>query len=202
VDTYKPQVARAVLDAGAAVLNDYSGFHDPGLLDVVADSDAWYVLTHNPAPPKQKLLDPDHYGTDVTGSVIAWFDDRLDHLAAAGIARDRVVLDPGIDLSKTPAQSLTVLRELDRIRAALDLPLLLAISRKDVLGVLTGRGPAGRDPATLAVLDHVADLPATLARVHDVTACRDFLRVRGALLGAVGLADDAHLQHALRHEGR
>lgn len=189
VDTYDTEVARRVLDAGADVLNDHSGQVDPGVVAATADAGAWYVLTHNPVGPRARQTDPDHY-TDVVDDVLAFFDRQVAAVGRAGIPADRIVLDPGVDLGKTPHQSLQLLQGRDRIRAAVDQPLLWAISRKDVLGALTGRTPADRDAATLGVLAGLAHHARTLARVHAVAQARDLLHVVAALGGHVELADE------------
>lgn len=201
VDTYKPEVAAAVLDAGATVLNDYSGVEHPEVVELVVDHDAWYVLTHNRGRPKQRLTEPARYD-DVTGDVVAFFTEQLARLETLGLPPDRVLLDPGVDLSKTPRQTLEVLREVDRLSAAFDQPQLWAISRKDVLGVATGRAPAERDPATLAVVDWFADRPRTLLRVHDVAGAADHLTMRALLNGTADLDDQALLDPALYREDR
>ncbi len=196
VDTYKPAVAQAVLAAGAHVLNDYSGLEHPEVVELVADHDAWYVLTHNRGRPKQRLTEPARYD-DVTADVVAFFTEQLPRLEALGLSPDRVLLDPGVDLSKTPRQTLDVLREVDRLAAAFDQPQLWAISRKDVLGVATGRPPAERDPATLAVVDWFADRPRTLLRVHDVAGASDYLAMRALLTARADLGDHDLLDPAL-----
>lgn len=198
VDTYDARVAGAVLDAGAEVINDYSGRSDPEILAVTAAADAWYVLTHNPVGPRARQTDPDFYD-DVVDDVLSFFDRELVALQAAGVEPDRVVLDPGVDVGKTPRQTLQVLRARDRIRAAVDQPLLWAISRKDVLGALTGRPPADRDAATLALLASLAGHTRTIARVHAVEPARDLLQVHAALAGHLDL-DDALLDDRLRRE--
>lgn len=199
VDTYDARVAGAVLDAGAEVINDYSGRSDPEILAVTAAAGAWYVLTHNPVGPRARQTDP-HFYDDVVDDVLSFFDRELVALQAAGVEPDRVVLDPGVDVGKTPRQTLQVLRARDRIRAAVDQPLLWAISRKDVLGALTGRPPAERDAATLGLLAGIASHPRTLARVHAVGAAQDLLHVLAALDGRADLTDDL-LDDALRRQG-
>lgn len=198
VDTYEPLVARAVLDAGAQVLNDYSGRADPEVVAATAEAGAWYVLTHNPVGPRVRQTDPDFYD-DVVDDVLACFDRELAALEAVGLPRDRVILDPGVDVGKTPRQTLQLLRARDRIRRAVDQPLLWAISRKDVLGALTGRPPAERDAATLGLLAGIAAHGRTLARVHAVEAAHDVLQVLAALHGRADLGDDL-LDDALRRE--
>lgn len=192
IDTYKPRVAAAALDAGAQIINDYSGVEHEELAGIVASHDAWYVLTHNRGKPKQRLTDATLYA-DVTGDVITFFEHHLERLDELGLDPDRVILDPGVDLSKTPQQTLDVMREVDRISCTFDQPQLWAISRKDVLGVATGRQPAQRDPATLAVVEHFADRPRTLLRVHDVAGTGDYVSVRSLLRAETQLGEHALL---------
>lgn len=200
VDTYEPEVAVAVMDAGAVLLNDFSGRVDPAIIAAVASNGGRYVLTHNPLGPRVRQDDPDYYG-DVVDDVARWFEERLNDIEAAGLAADQAILDPGVDVSKTPRQSLDLLRGADRLRDRFDQPLLWAISRKDVLGALTGRRPSGRDAATLAVLDAVADHPRTVVRLHDVAGANDYLTVRAALRGKRDLDPAARLPEDLRREG-
>jgi dihydropteroate synthase len=201
IDTYKPEVAAPMLALGATIINDYSGLEHPEVVQQVADADAWYVLTHNRGRPKQRLTEPTRYD-DVTDDVIAFFTETLDRIERLGLSADRVILDPGVDLSKTPAQTMAVLRDVDRLAEAFANPQLWAISRKDVLGVITGRPPAQRDPATLALVGHLADRPATLLRVHDVAATADFLAVHRVLTGRAELGQDRLLDPALYREER
>ena len=100
----------------------------------------------------------------------------------AGVAEEQIILDPGPDFAKTPAQTVAVLRRLDAVRA-LGRPVLLAVSRKDFVGALTGRAPAERDPGTLAALAHGVDARRLVLRVHDVAAAADYLAVRAVLRG-------------------
>lgn len=193
VDTYDIEVTRAVLAAGADVVNDFSGNVDPDIIAATAEAGAWYVLTHNPVGPRRRQSD-DAFYDDVVDHVLAFFERELTTIEAQGLSPDRVLLDPGVDVGKTPAQTLDLLRGWERIRLAFDQPQLWAISRKDVLGALTGRRPAERDAATLALLAMLAGQPRTLARVHDVAASRDVLAVAAAVAGhrgvEPGLLDD------------
>ncbi len=198
VDTYDPVVAGRVLAAGAQVLNDYSGQSDPDVVGATADAGAWYVLTHNPVGPRARQTDPDHY-TDVVDDVLDFFDREVAVLEGLGLTRDRLLLDPGVDVGKTPRQTLDLLRGRDRLRAELELPLLWAISRKDVLGALTGRPPADRDAATLALAAGLAHHPRTVLRVHAVEPTVDVLATMAALDGRVELSDDL-LDDRLRRE--
>ena len=191
VDTYKPPVAEAAIAAGAAIVNDVSGLRDPGLADVCAASGAGLVLMHTRAAPKETLLDPAHY-SDVVADVRDFLAERIALATARGVALEQLVLDPGPDFAKTPAQTVAVLRRLDVLHA-LGRPVLLAISRKDFLAAITGRPPRQREAATLAALAESADAGAHIVRVHDVAAASDFLAVRAVLRGDRELEPDAGL---------
>jgi dihydropteroate synthase len=179
VDTWKPEVARAALEAGAVMLNDVSGLRDPALAELAARSGAALVLMHTRAEPKREAF-PAY--DDVAGDVEAFLRERIDVALAHGAAREQLVLDPGPDFAKTPAQTVAVLRDLDRLHA-LGRPLLLAISRKYFLGAITGRPPAERLAGTLAAATWAADAGAAILRVHDVAAVRDALAVKAVLDG-------------------
>lgn len=198
VDTYKPAVAEAAVAAGASIVNDVSGLRDPGLADVCARSGAALVLMHTRAAPKQRLQDPALYD-DVVADVAGFLRERMDAAIERGVDAEQLILDPGPDFTKTPAQTVEVLRRLDVLHE-LGRPLLLAISRKDFIGAVTGRPPAQRDAGTLAALAHGADAGAHVFRVHDVAAAADFLAVRAVLRGDEELPSDAALPEALRHE--
>jgi dihydropteroate synthase len=196
VDTWRAQVARAALAAGAAMINDVSGLSEPELADACAESGAALVVTHTRAAPKLKAYP--HYD-DVVDDVIGLLAERSAEARRRGVADDQIVLDPGVDLAKTPAESVTVLRRLDEVRA-LGRPLLLALSRKDFIGVITERPPSQRLAGTLAAVGAVADGGGSILRVHDVAAARDYLAVRGALRGDVELAQERRLAEELRRE--
>ncbi len=198
VDTYDATAATAVLRAGATILNDFSGAPDRDVVEQVVAHDAWYVLTHNPVGPRRRQTDVDAY-VDVVEDTIAWLAAHLEQLVAWGLSPSRVLLDPGVDVGKTPAQTLALLRGRARVRAAFTQPLLWAVSRKDVLGAITGRPPRHRDAATLALLSAIAELDGCVARVHDVAACVDHLAVLAALDGRLDL-DDGLLPDDLRRE--
>jgi dihydropteroate synthase len=136
---------------------------------------------HTRVAPKGTLLDPDAY-EDVVADVVGFLRERVEVARAAGVGEEQLILDPGPDFAKTPAQTVAVLRRLDALRA-LGRPLLLAVSRKDFLGAIVGRTPAERDAATLAAVGFAADAGAEIVRVHDVAAAADFLAVRAVLRG-------------------
>jgi dihydropteroate synthase len=161
------------------MLNDVSGLRDPALAELAARTGAALVLMHTRAEPKREAF-PDY--DDVAADVEAFLRERIDVALDHGVAREQLVLDPGPDFAKTPAQTVAVLRELDRLHA-LGRPLLLAVSRKYFLGAITGRPPAERLAGTLAAATWAADAGAAILRVHDVAAVRDALAVRAVLDG-------------------
>jgi dihydropteroate synthase len=181
IDTYKPAVARAAIAAGASIVNDISGLRDPGLADVCAETGAGLVLMHTRAEPKQKLLDPSLDGR-IVADVEAFLRERIELALARGVVFEQLMLDPGPDFSKTPAQTVEVLRALGRLHD-LGRPLLLAVSRKDFIGAITGRAPRARLGGTLAAVAHGTAAGAHVLRVHDVAAVSDFLAVHRALSG-------------------
>ncbi len=117
VDTYKPAVARAAIEAGASIVNDVSGLRDPELADVCAQTGAALVVMHTSAAPRVRLQDPDLYG-DVTGEVIAFLRERSELALSRGVEPEQLILDPGPDFTKTPAQTIRLLSEIDRLARA------------------------------------------------------------------------------------
>jgi dihydropteroate synthase len=186
VDTYKPEVAEAAVAAGARMVNDVSGLRDPALADVCARSGAALVVMHTRVAPKGTLLDPGAYA-DVVEDVVGFLAERVAVARSRGVEAEQIVLDPGPDFAKTPAQSVAVLRRLDAL-GALGYPVMLAVSRKDFLGAITGRPAGERGAATLAALAAGVDAGASIQRVHDVAAASDFLAVRAVLRGERELA--------------
>jgi dihydropteroate synthase len=196
IDTYKPEVAQAAIDAGASIVNDISGLADPRLADVCARTGAALVVMHTRTAPKSKVLDPDLYD-DVMADVLAFLRGRIELAVARGVRPEQILVDPGPDFAKTPAQTVQVLARLDELHA-LGRPVLLAISRKDAIGALTRRGPRDRLAGTLAALADGADRGAHVARVHDVRDAADFLAVRRALRGETHVGRDLRLPEQLR----
>jgi dihydropteroate synthase len=198
VDTYKPAVARAAVAAGAAIVNDVSGLRNPELADVCAQTGAGLVLMHNRAAPKEKLLDPALDGR-VVADVEAFLRERIALAVGRGVAFEQLMLDPGPDFGKTPAQTVEVLRALPALHA-LERPVLLAVSRKDFVGAITRRPPRERLAGTLAAIGHGVDAGAHVLRVHDVAATADFLAVRAALVGEAEVESGLMLPVDLRRE--
>jgi dihydropteroate synthase len=200
VDTYKPAVARAAIAAGAAIVNDVSGLRDPALADVCAQTGAGLVLMHTRAAPKEKLLDPSLDGR-VVADVERFLRERVAMALERGVTFEQLVLDPGPDFGKTPAQTVEVLRALPALHA-LGRPVLLAVSRKDFIGAITLRPPRARLSGTLAAIGHGVDAGAHILRVHDVAEVADFLAVRAALTGKAEVDSKLSLPVDLRREPR
>ncbi len=198
IDTYKPPVARAAIAAGARIVNDVSGLRDPELAAVCAQSGAALVLMHTAAAPRVRRQDPGLY-TNVVEEVLDFLRARVALALEAGVAREQLILDPGPDFAKTPAQTIALLAHLERLHE-LQLPLLMAISRKDFIGALTGRPPRERLAGTLAALAYGVDAGAHIFRMHDVAAAADFLAVRAALTGEHPPERDLVLAEELRHQ--
>jgi dihydropteroate synthase len=198
VDTYKPAVASAAIQAGASIINDVSGLRDPELADVCARTGAALVLMHTRAAPRVRLQDPDLYD-DVTGEVIAFLRERAQLAISRGVGSEQLIFDPGPDFAKTPAQTIRLLSEADRLHE-LSGPLLMAVSRKDFVGALTGRAPRERGAGTLAALAHGVDHGAHIFRLHDIAAASDFLKVRAALEGTMAPGRDLALGDEFRYD--
>jgi dihydropteroate synthase len=198
VDTYKAPVAAAAVAAGARIVNDISGLADPALADVCARTGAGYVLMHTPVPPKTQEHREDRFH-DPAGEVAAWLAERLEVLRGHGVADEQVLLDPGPDFGKTPAQTVAILQDLPRL-LALGRPVLLAVSRKDFVGAITLRRPRERLAGTLAAVGHGADAGGAVFRVHDVREVADFLAVRAVLRGDDTLPASARVPEHLRRE--
>jgi dihydropteroate synthase len=178
VDTVKPEVMRVALAEGAAMINDINALRAPGALDVVAKSDAAVCLMHMQGSPGTMQQNPS-YG-DVVAEVKAFLQERVDRVCAAGVALERVVVDPGFGFGKTLDHNLELLRHLREL-AALGMPVLAGWSRKSSLGAITGRPAGERLAASIAAALIAAQNGAAILRVHDVAATRDALSVLAAV---------------------
>jgi dihydropteroate synthase len=180
VDTMKLAVAEAAVDAGATYVNDVTAFrHDPGLAGLVADRGLDCCLMHMLGEPRTMQQHPRY--EDVVSDVKAFLEERLAAAVAAGVAEERVQLDPGIGFGKTTEHNLELLRRLDEI-AAIGRPVVLGTSRKSFLGRITGRDVAGRVHGTVATCVLGLERGARVFRVHDVAAVADGLAVAAATL--------------------
>jgi dihydropteroate synthase len=198
VDTYKPAVARAAIAAGACIVNDVSGLRDPGVAEVCAQTGAALVVMHTLAAPRERLQDPGLYG-DIVAEVLAFLRERIAAAVSLGVEPEQLIVDPGPDFAKTPAQTIRLLADVGRMHE-LGRPLLMAISRKDFIGALTGRPPRERLAGTLAAVAHGVEHGAHIFRLHDVSAAADFLAVRAALSGRVEADMGLALAEEIRYD--
>ena len=174
VDTRRPAVMRAALQAGASMINDVQALQAPGAIDVVGKSNCAVCLMHMKGEPATMQREP-HYD-DVVREVRQFLRQRLQACQAAGIGKDRLVADPGFGFGKTAEHNLTLLAHLAELRD-LDVPLLAGLSRKSTIGKVTGRPVAERLAGSLAMALLALQGGATILRVHDVKETRDVIAV-------------------------
>ncbi|MSQ74131.1 MAG: dihydropteroate synthase [Betaproteobacteria bacterium] len=180
IDTTKPAVMRAAIDAGAAMINDITALSAPGAREYIASSaDVAVCLMHMKGQPRTMQLAPRY--DDVVSEVFAFLAARVAMAEAAGIERDRLVIDPGFGFGKTTAHNLELLSRLAEFNET-GLPVLAGVSRKSFLGNLTGKAVGGRLAASIAAAVLAAERGARIIRVHDVDATRDALAVLNALM--------------------
>jgi len=189
VDTFHPEVAEAVIAAGAAIVNDTTGVRDPRMADVVAASDAALVIAHSLAEPRTPYPQPQY--ADVTGEVLAQLRQRVDRAIEHGVPRDRIVVDPGHDLNKNTRQTLELTRRLGELRA-LELPLLVALSNKDFIGEALDRDRDERLAGSLAAAVWCVAQGARIVRVHNVRETVDAMRMVEAIEGWRAPAYELH----------
>jgi dihydropteroate synthase len=196
IDTYRPKVAEAALVAGAHIINDISGLLHRELADVVAKHQAGYVLMHNRGRPKVRLTDANLY-EDVVADVISFMDERIEWLTAAGVSQQQLIIDPGPDFAKTPAQTVQVLQHINSL-LTYGQPVLFPVSRKDFIGAITGRPPRERLSGTLAAIAHTLTLTRSgIYRVHDIQEVRNFIDVWDVLQGHQELGAEVLLDRNL-----
>jgi dihydropteroate synthase len=179
VDTYKAEVARAALDAGAALVNDISalGF-DPGLPGIIAEYRVPVILMHMQGTPRDMQVQPRY--NHLLENIRQFFMERITLAQNQGIPKELILLDPGIGFGKTFSQNLTLIKHLDYFHN-LDQPLVLGTSRKAFIGHLTGQEPLNRDWGTAATLVIGAWQGAHMLRVHNVAAAKQVMAVADAL---------------------
>jgi dihydropteroate synthase len=196
IDTYKPAVRRAALAAGADMINDIWAFRTPGAIDAVRDSGCGLCAMHMLGEPRTMQVGEPHY-RDVVADVRTFLVERTDALLQAGVARERLSVDPGFGFGKTVEHNYTLLAHLsetapgvpspDNVSAdnAAPLPILAGLSRKSMLGAITGRGVAGeRVAASIAAAVCAAERGASIIRVHDVAQTVDALKIWSATRAA------------------
>ena len=182
IDTYSPMVQRFAIERGVEYLNDIHGFPDPAVYPALAAARCRLVVMHSvQAEGRAQRVDLD--GAEVWRRIEDFFGERGPRLERAGVARERLVLDPGMGffLSSRPEASLSVLAGLDRLKQRFGLPVMISVSRKSFLGAVTGRPTGELGPASLAAELYAAAHGADFIRTHDPAALRDALRVTEAL---------------------
>ena len=181
VDTAKPLVMQAALGEGASLINDVNALRAPGAMELAATSDAGLCMMHMQGDPRTMQAAPRY--EDVVAEVRNFLSGRIAAAAAMGIARGRIVIDPGFGFGKTVEHNLELLRNLHRL-AELGAPVLVGLSRKSTLGAITGRPATERLAASVAAALLAVQRGARIVRVHDVAATRDALAVLAAVEAA------------------
>lgn len=180
VDTFKAETARRALEAGASIINDISGLEDDeSMLDVVVSSDAGVVVMHKQGVPSTMQNSP-HYD-DIVSEVTSYLKDRVELLVSAGIAKDRICVDPGIGFGKLLEHNIALLQNIDILNDATDCPVLVGLSRKSMLGSITGRDVEKRLGGSLGGLCYCMTHGVDVMRVHDVMESVDAAKVFGRL---------------------
>lgn len=174
VDTQKPELMRDAIAAGASMVNDVNALAAPGAVEAIAASGSAVCLMHKRGDPRTMQQDPRY--DDVVREVRDFLAARIVAAERSGIGRERIVIDPGFGFGKTLAHNLALLRDLGQL-AALGVAVLVGLSRKSMLGKITGRGPGERLYAGVAAALIAVENGARIVRVHDVAATRDVLAV-------------------------
>lgn len=180
IDTSRPEVMREAVAAGATLINDVRALRHPGAVEVAADLGVPVCLSHMLRPPNLMQHDPSY--DDVLVEVVAFLRERIDACVSAGIPRVHIVIDPGFGFGKTLDHNLTLLRSLSLL-TELDAPVMAGLSRKTMLGQITGQPVEDREAASVAAAVLAAQRGAKVLRVHDVAATVDVLKVLDAVGG-------------------
>jgi dihydropteroate synthase len=187
VDTSEPAVMQAAVRAGADIINDVRALSVPGALEAAASARVSVCLMHMQGTPATMQLAPAY--EDVVQEVFDFLERRIADCVAAGIARDRLILDPGFGFGKSLEHNIALLRNLGRF-AATGLPVLAGLSRKAMIGALTGRTTGDRLAGSVALAVMARERGASILRVHDVGPSADALRLADAILGHGTGGDD------------
>jgi dihydropteroate synthase len=175
IDTYKPEVMHEVIAAGADMINDINGFRAAGALSAVKGSDCALCIMHMQGDPTTMQINPEYQ--NVTGEITAFLRERVAAMEHEGIARSRLCIDPGFGFGKTLDHNLTLLKDIEKMQSDLNLPLLAGLSRKSMIGAITGKPVdqrlIGSVVAAVAAVAH----GARIVRVHDVAETVDALKV-------------------------
>jgi dihydropteroate synthase len=175
IDTCKTEVMREAIIAGADMINDINAFRAPGAIEAVKDSDCGLCVMHMQGTPQDMQAQPAY--EDVVGDVIAFLRERVDALLAAGVARERITLDPGFGFGKSVEHNYALLRSISRMESELGLPVLAGLSRKSMIGAVTGRSVEQRLAGSLGGALAAVAQGARIVRVHDVAETVDALKV-------------------------
>jgi dihydropteroate synthase len=180
VDTYKPEVMRAAVQAGASMINDVNALRAPGALDAVTECDAGVCLMHMQGTPQTMQQNPQY--RDVLAEVTAFLRERVAAAQCAGLARERISIDPGIGFGKNLQHNLTLLRNIGALNA-IGVPVLIGVSRKSLLGKIAGLDIYDRVHVSVAAAVMAVSKGAAIVRVHDVKATKEALAVYNAMNG-------------------
>jgi len=175
VDTSKPLVMREALEAGADMINDIHGFRADGAMSAVKESDCALCIMHMQRDPQTMQLEPEYQ--DVVAEVTAFLRQRVEEMEALGMARSRLCVDPGFGFGKTTVHNLELLKNIGKMQDDLQLPILAGLSRKSMLGTITGRAVEDRLAASLAAALAAVMQGVRIVRVHDVAQTVDALKV-------------------------
>lgn len=175
IDTYKPEVMREAIAAGADMINDINGFRAAGAMDAVRDSDCGLCIMHMLRDPQTMQAEPRYQ--DVVREVSVFLRERVASLESVGIGRSRLCIDPGFGFGKTVAHNIALLKNIGQMQQELDLPLLAGLSRKSMLAGIIGKTVEGRLAGSLALALAAAANGARILRVHDVAETVDALKV-------------------------
>ena len=175
VDTYKPEVMREAILAGADMINDINGFRAPGAIEAVKHSDCALCIMHMQSVPETMQDQPQY--EDVVREVIDFLRQRVDTMLSAGIDRERLCIDPGFGFGKTVEQNYALLRATRQLRSELGLPILAGLSRKSMIGAVTGRPVEQRLAGSIAGAIAAVAHGAQIVRVHDVAETVDALKI-------------------------
>lgn len=181
IDTFKPEVMQAALDAGADMINDIYALRQPGALEVVANHpNCGICIMHMDGEPKTMQVSPPDYDGDITTAVKQFLQERLDALLKYEVDSSRIMLDPGFGFGKTVAQNYQLLNQMAELQG-LNLPLLIGLSRKSMIGAVVGKEPKERVVASVVAAVAAAERGAAVLRVHDVVETVDGLAVWRAI---------------------
>ena len=175
VDTYKPEVMREAIIAGVDMINDINGFRAPGALEAVAGGDCALCVMHMQGTPQNMQKDPSY--TDVVAEVIAFLRERVEAMLAGGIDRERICIDPGFGFGKTVEHNYALMRNIGKMQRELELPVLAGVSRKSMIGAITGKPVEARLAGNIGGALAAVAQGARIIRVHDVVETVDALKV-------------------------